>query len=199
MMLSELKLDQPRKLRVALVCGSLREGSCTKVALEYVANYIESHVDAFHLDLQLAPLPFFTERNKQENPLVIEFIDQIKNADAILIGTPEYHGSLTGVLKNALDYLSKDELKNKPIALVAVGAGQYGGIGALDAMSSIMKNLHALVIPYQAAISSSHKVIQNGEVVLNEYKSRLEHVAEQLLLFTKRITSADIQHQTVAA
>jgi Predicted flavoprotein len=71
---------------------------------------------------------------------------EVKQADGIILGTPEYHGSLSGVLKNALDLMGFDEFEGKMIGLVGVSGGQMGAFDALKTLRNIGRALHAWVI-----------------------------------------------------
>lgn len=83
---------------------------------------------------------------------------EVKQADGIILGTPEYHGSLSGVLKNALDLMGFDEFEGKMIGLVGVSGGQMGAFDALKTLRNIGRALHAWVIPEQASIPEAWKV-----------------------------------------
>jgi NAD(P)H-dependent FMN reductase len=84
---------------------------------------------------------------------VNEWRQSILQASALVLGSPEYHGSFSGGLKNLLDYLDIGMLEDKPTALVAVAGGPRSGISTLNAMRNVLRNLHAPVIVEQLAVS----------------------------------------------
>src|ERR1039457_3453097 len=119
-MLHFTKMPEEKRIRVAALCGSLREGSYTKMALTVAlraAAGSTSETDV--IDLREFNLPLADGR-KSPSEETRRFCDRLANADAVLIGTPEYHGSLSGVLKNALDLTGFPEWEGKMIGLVGI-------------------------------------------------------------------------------
>jgi NAD(P)H-dependent FMN reductase len=86
----------------------------------------------------------------------------IRNADAVILGTPMYHGSYSGVLKNALDYCGFDEFENTTVGLLVVSGGPFP-TPALDHLRVVCRSLNAWALPHQAAIPQAHSVFdENG-------------------------------------
>ncbi len=107
-----------------------------------------------------------------------------KAADAIILGTPEYHGSFSGVLKNALDFLTFDELEGKMIGLVGVSGGATGAFDALNGLRSVGRALHAWVLPQQVAIAEAFKVFgDRGQVLDPAIEQRLLSVGSDAARF----------------
>jgi len=123
--------------KVLVLLGSLRAGSINRQLAELA---IESAPDGVRLELfdRLGELPFYNEDVDTEE--VAEPVQALRvaaaEADAALVVTPEYNGSIPGVLKNAIDWLSRPfgngALKGKPVAVVGAAHGQYGGVWAHD-------------------------------------------------------------------
>lgn len=123
--------------KVLVLLGSLRAESINRQLAELA---IESAPDGVRLDLfdRLGELPFYNE--DIDNDDVAEPVKALRaaaaDADAALVFTPEYNGSIPGVLKNAIDWLSRpfgdSALKGKPLAVVGAAAGKYGGVWAHD-------------------------------------------------------------------
>jgi len=117
------------------ISGSLRKDSTNTKLLKEAARL--SAFDSFELGDTRMPLydgDFEAEGLPDE---VVTLGEQVRAADAIVISTPEYNGSLPGVLKNALDWLSRLEdkvLKDKPIAVLSAAAGRTGGARAQYAL-----------------------------------------------------------------
>lgn len=78
--------------------------------------------------------------------LVQDLSEQLQQADALLLVTPEYHGSFSGVLKNALDYFWA-EFTKKPTGVVAISAGKLGGINAATQLQHVVLSLGAFALP----------------------------------------------------
>ena len=124
-------------IEVLVLVGSLRAASINRQLAELA---IESAPDGVHLELfdRLGELPFYNE--EIDNAEVAEPVQALRraaaDADAALVVTPEYNGSIPGVLKNAIDWLSRpfgnSALKDKPLAVVGAAGGRYGGVWGQD-------------------------------------------------------------------
>jgi FMN reductase len=79
------------------------------------------------------------------------------HADALIWATPEYHGSMSSVLKNALDWLGREQLRGKPIGLVAVAGGAFGGLEALTTLRVVARSVHAIAVVDQAVVPFASK------------------------------------------
>ena len=119
--------DIPTRLRVVAIGGSLRENSCCYLALEYLTNLlIDLGCEARILDLRLMNLPFCNGDNQDprpDYPAVAELRRAVSSAHALILATPEYHGGISGVLKNTLDLLSGEHLRGKIAGIVSVLGG----------------------------------------------------------------------------
>ena len=123
--------------KVLVLVGSLRAASINRQLAELA---IESPPDGVRLQLfdRLGELPFYNEDIDTDDVAepVVALRAAAADADAALIVTPEYNGSIPGVLKNAIDWLSRPfgngALKDKPLAVVGGSFGQYGGVWAHD-------------------------------------------------------------------
>lgn len=124
-------------INVLVLLGSLRAASVNRQLAELA---VESAPDGVRLQVfdRLGELPFYNE--DIDNDAVVEPVTALRaaaaDADATLVVTPEYNGSIPGVLKNAIDWLSRPygngALQDKPLAVVGTALGQYGGVWAHD-------------------------------------------------------------------
>jgi len=124
-------------VKVIVLVGSLRAASINRQLAELA---VEAAPEGVTLELfdRLGELPFYNE--DIDNDDVAEPVAALRRAaaeaDAALVVTPEYNGSIPGVLKNAIDWLSRpfgdSALKGKPLAVVGSALGQYGGVWAHD-------------------------------------------------------------------
>lgn len=139
---------------VAAISGSLRPRSFTCAALAVALRGAEAAGARTDLiDLRALPLPFCDAR-EDDSTLPAEVHDlrrRVKAAHGLLLGSPEYHGSFSGVIKNALDLLSSDELAGKMVGLISVSGGG-SGISALSHLRLVMRAVHAWVIPQQVTV-----------------------------------------------
>ena len=124
-------------IKVLVLVGSLRAASVNRQLAELA---IESAPAGARLEFfdRLGELPFYNEDidNADVAEPVVALRQAAADADATLVVTPEYNGSIPGVLKNAIDWLSRpfgnSALKGKPLAVVGAALGQYGGVWAHD-------------------------------------------------------------------
>ena len=140
-------------IRVVGVCGSLRPNGWTGAALKIaLAGAEERGVGTEFLDLREYDLPFCAGGNDaiQGNAGVQRLRQKVLEANGIILATPNYHGTLSGVLKNALDLMSMREFEGKVVALIGVSGGRMGGAATLNTLRAIGRTLHAWVIPSEA-------------------------------------------------
>lgn len=156
--------------QIVILSSSIRKGRDSHLAALYLAKFFnqQSEIKAEILDLQAYNFPLFNERLRfLENPdqQVIEFAEKIKNADAIIIVTPEYNGGYPASLKNVVDLLY-DEWKNKPIAFCTCSSGNYAGTQVLVQMQSIFLKIGALIVPSTLPIAQVQNTFnEHGELV----------------------------------
>jgi NAD(P)H-dependent FMN reductase len=181
-------MDLEKRVRIAGVCGSLREGSYTKMALTIALRAAEGpSCETDLIDLRDFDLVFAdgTGDRGAISPDVAKFRDRLRKADGVIIGTPEYHGSFTGVLKNALDLTGFAEWEGKMIALVGVSGGRLGAHNALNSLRDIGRSLHAWVIPEQVSIPQAYKYFDaTGNLKDHALEERLHEVGRQVARFT---------------
>ncbi|MDL5361281.1 NADPH-dependent FMN reductase [Halalkalicoccus sp. NIPERK01] len=149
---------------VVAIPGSLREASHTRDALREAIRGVEGAGGTGELlDPREYDLPLL---NTDDDPAegVDAFTAAVREADAVLLGTPMYHGSYSGVLKNALDHCGFDEFENKTVGLLAVSGGAFP-ITALEHLRSVCRALNAWVLPHQAAVPRAHGAFEDGEFV----------------------------------
>ncbi len=180
--------EKESPLRIAGISGSLRAGSYTRRAVEAaLAGAAESGAQTRLIDLNGYNLIFRAGQDETGYPSdVARLRAEIKQADGIILGTPEYHGSLSGVLKNALDLMGFDEFEGKMIGLVGVSGGQMGAFDALNTLRNIGRALHAWVIPEQASIPEAWKVFtEDGKIADPKLEKRLKDVGRQVARFAQ--------------
>ena len=124
-------------VNVLALVGSLRAASINRQLAELAAETAPAGVTVTVFE-GLGDLPFYNEDidNETVPASVVALREAAGKADAALVFTPEYNGSIPGVLKNAIDWLSRPfgngALKGKPLAGVGAALGQYGGVWAHD-------------------------------------------------------------------
>jgi chromate reductase, NAD(P)H dehydrogenase (quinone) len=165
-------MNRPR-MKLVLMSGSLRHGSLNSAVIRAAAKYAERHPAVGGSSvLSLRDFPLFDEdiEGPGEPPAVVAAKRAVCAASAILIATPEYNGAMSGVVKNAVDWLSRpwggSPLTDKPVATVSAAPGPGGGRKAQEILRGVLSELGARVIPHDIlAISGTSGLLDNnGEV-----------------------------------
>lgn len=152
---------------IAILSSSVRTGRLSNRVALYFKNYLDEHklVSSEILDLNEYNFPVFDERlSYQKNPLpaVIEFANKIKEADGILIVTPEYNGGYPAALKNVIDLLYA-EWRRKPIAISTVSDGVFGGTQVITSLAFSLFKIKAWLVPAMCPMPSvSHLFDEHG-------------------------------------
>jgi NAD(P)H-dependent FMN reductase len=167
---------------VVAISGSLREGSFTNVALRYVLGAAERAGASTDLvDLQDFELPLL-DPDAGDAGDAPELRERVGAADAIVLGTPVYHGSYSSVLKTALDYLSREEFGEQTVGLLAVAGGSFP-VTALDHLRIVCRSLGAWVVPHQAAVPSASAVVEGSTIVDDALVERIERLGQEVVAY----------------
>ena len=139
---------------VVAVSGSLRDTSYTRTALRYVLRAAdEAGAETTLLDLREYDLPVY-DPDVDEQGDAAEATRLVREADAVALGTPVYHGSYSGALKNFHDYCGFDEYEDTTVGLLATaGGGSYGS--TLDHLRITVRGVHGWVLPHQVGLRNA--------------------------------------------
>ena len=153
------------KKKVVAICGSTRTQSVNLSIIQYVGRLLSAEVE-FEIYNELSLLPHFNpDLDKERAPDIVETLrDKIRDADGVLICTPEYVFSLPGALKNAIEWcVSTTIFSEKPVALITASAS---GAKAHESLQLVMKTIYAdMTEETQLLIQGAKgKVNNNGEV-----------------------------------
>ena len=180
--------EKEQALHIVGISGSLRIGSYTRRAVETaLQGAAESGAKTRLIDLRDYDLIFRDGKDESHYPPgVFRLRADVKQADGLILGTPEYHGGLSGVLKNVLDLMGFDEFEGKMIGLVGVSGGRMGAYDALNTLRNVGRALHAWVIPEQASVPEAWKVFtEDGRITDPQLEARLKEVGSQLARFAR--------------
>jgi NAD(P)H-dependent FMN reductase len=109
---------------------------------------------------------------------------EVRAAQGIILGTPEYHGSYSGVLKNTLDLMGFDEFEGKMLGLVGVSGGKIGAVDALNALRTVGRALHAWVVPQQVSVPEAWRIFNaDGSLKDKRLEAGLKQVGQQVARF----------------
>jgi NAD(P)H-dependent FMN reductase len=180
--------QDPLVIRIVGLAGSLRTTSATRMAVRCaLLGAEEDGADAQLLDLAAYDLPFLgREKERAAMNAVERFLADLRAADGIILGSPEMHGSISGVLKNALDLTSRELFEGKMLGLIGVAGGRMGASETLSHLRAIGRSLHAWVVPTQVSIAAADEAFDSrGEPANVEIGERLKSVGRQVAHFAR--------------
>lgn len=184
----ESMANRADEIVVAGLCGSLGEASVTRRALQVaLAGAEQAQAHTVLIDLREWTLPFCgTEFSPDEFPDVARLRETIRGAHGLIWATPEYHGSFSGVLKNALDLLTIDDFSGKMVGLLGVAAGSIGAGNALSHLRTVGRQLHAWVLPAQVSVASSYGAFnEDGTLKSADIDKRLREMGRDVARFAR--------------
>lgn len=177
--------------KIVGIGGSLRPDSYSQIALNLAAQRVTAlGAEAEILDLRTMQLPFCDGGDEYPNyPDVERLRSTVKQADGLILATPEYHGGVSGVLKNALDLMSFEQLDGKVTGLISVLGGQPNS-NALNELRLIMRWVHAWVIPEHIGIGQVWKAFTpEGKILDEKLSQRFDQFAQSLVENTRKLRS----------
>jgi chromate reductase, NAD(P)H dehydrogenase (quinone) len=156
-------------MKILAIAGSIRSGSHNARLLRSVAVWLPDGVTIEQWD-RIGELPYFNE-DLEADPgrEVTELRDAVRGADALLIATPEYNHSIPGVLKNALDWLSRPTragaLERKPAAVIGASTSMFGAVWAQAETRKVLAAAGAEVIDLELPVPYAHDAISEDDVL----------------------------------
>lgn len=174
------------------VGGTTRAGSSTERALRFALQVAEregARTLGFY-GPELAELPMYAPELPARTEGAVRFVEELRQADGIIVASPGYHGSVSGLVKNALDYV--EDLRDDPrcyfdglaVGCIATGAGWQAIVATIQQLRTIAHSLRGWPTPLGAAINSTQKVFDDeGDVVDERSRFQLETVAREVMQF----------------
>ncbi len=177
--------------------GTLRANSSTERALRHCLAAVERQGGRTRLfAAEELDLPMYAPHELERTPRALELVKALRDADAVVVGSPGYHGAVSGLVKNALDYIEdlredpRVYLDNTPWGCISCAYGWQAAVGTLTQLRSIGHALRAWPTPLGVAINSADAVwAPSGELADTEQgravADQLELLASQLLAFAQ--------------
>ncbi|MBO8164422.1 MAG: NAD(P)H-dependent oxidoreductase [Brevibacillus sp.] len=181
-------------IRVLLLSGSVATPAHTHALIEAVAALLkQTGCEPIIWDLRERPLPiadpdYHYEPERHPEQVVQELVSLAKAADAFVLGSPNYHNSYSGVLKNALDTLNMDHFRDKPVGLVGNGGG-LRSTQPLDHLRIVVRGLLGVAIPIQVA-SCRHDFERQADkyvITADDLKQRIAAFTQQLVTYAVKL------------
>ena len=188
--------------RILAFAGSTRTDSLNKkLARAALEGAAEAGAETTFIDLRDYPLPLFDEDLEAAEGLpenAARLRELFLSHDGLLIASPEYNGSLSAVLKNTIDWLSRRQGDEAPLVcfrekvalLVAASPGGLGGLRGLRHLNTILHGLQVIVLPEQKAIPAAHKVIGAEGITDESVVADVKRLGARLAEMTTRIHGA---------
>jgi chromate reductase len=173
-------------MKILAISGSLRSGSHNTALLRAAAEEAPRNVE-LELWEGLKEIPPFDEDDEADlAPAVEAFRHAVRDADAVLIATPEYNASIPGQLKNALDWVSRpiaeNPFRNVPTAVVGASTGAFGGVWAQAELRKVLGILGARVVEGEVALPhAGEQFDEGGRLVHQETREQLAELLADLV------------------
>ena len=179
-------MSSRRTITIAGIPGSLRRESFNRRLLEAAAHELAAGVELEIWDGLAGVPPFNQDAETGPVPLAVaELRTLIAHADAVLIATPEYNGSMPGQLKNALDWASRPPgnavLEGKPVATVSASPTPYGAAWAQESLRRVLNVIGADLAGGELAVPHAFRQFdQDGRLADAELRGRLAELVAEL-------------------
>ena len=157
-------------MRILGIAGSLRAASLNQQLLRLVAEELPAGVELDIFD-GLAEIPPYDQDLDDLQPHeVVGFKDAIAAADAILVATPEFNGSIPGQLKNAFDWVSRPRAENpirsKPVAVIGASTSAFGGVWAQRELKKVLGIMGASVLDVELPVAKADSRLAEPDLEL---------------------------------
>ncbi|WP_395396190.1 NAD(P)H-dependent oxidoreductase (plasmid) [Novosphingobium sp. BL-8A] len=174
--------------------GTLAHDSSTARLLRHALSQCEEAGAEVRLFTSHAlEIPFYAPGRNLENAAASELVAAMREADAVVLSSPGYHGSISGLIKNALDYteeLAGDRrpyFDGIPVGLIAAGAGWQGANATIATLRSIVHALRGWPTPLGIAVNSRQPLFDaDGRLIATQVDEQLGAMTRQLMDFVAR-------------
>lgn len=173
--------------------GTLRPGSSSEQALRLAMRTVAESGASTRIfgGEELAQLPMYAPERSFRTSVAREYVEHLRAADGIIVASPGYHGSISGLVKNALDYTedmrddSRAYFTDRAVGLVVAAHGWQASVTTLEALRSIVHSLRGWVTPYGAAINSSECRFVDERCDQPRVEEQLDLVGSEVMRFAR--------------
>jgi len=193
-----------RKPKILAFAGSIREGSYNKKLIQAAVNGAKkAGAEVTLIDIKDYPLPVYDgdieeQQGLPENAMKLKKL--MWEHDGFLIASPEYNSSISGALKNLIDWTTRQATKDevylscyidKVAAIMSASPGGLGGIRGLVHLRSILENIYTLVLPTQKTISNAQEAFDSEGNLKNEtHAKEVENIGNKLAIMIDKLKSS---------
>ncbi|MGH2793088.1 MAG: NADPH-dependent FMN reductase [Actinomycetota bacterium] len=183
-----------KKPLIVGIGGTTRANSSTEKALRFALGVAEKEgAEVVMFDgPTLDRLPHYAPEKPERAPEAVELIDALRRADGIIVATPGYHGTISGLVKTALDYTedmredAQPYFAERPVGCIATGAGWQGTVTALEGLRTVVHTLRGWPTPLGAAINTAQPAFSpDGDPIDERVAFQLTTVAQEVMRFVR--------------
>ena len=178
--------DKP--LKVIGLAGEYRSSSKSGMLVNLALKMAKEHgADVEFWDLDERPLPLVGEEGCWAHPNVKAFQTLLEESDAFLLSSPEYHGTMSGVMKNTMDWMYDKHVGGKVFGLMST-LGGVTNANTLNHMRISLRWLHGWPVPEQLAIGHVKEAFdEDGGLVNEDLHQRLSKLVNSVLTAAKKL------------
>lgn len=190
--------------KILCFAGSLRTDSLNKKLVKLAMSGARSaNAEVTYIDLRDFPMPIYDGDIEAATGLpehAVRLKALMKEHDAFLISSPEYNSSISGALKNAIDWASRPAGEEKPLecftgkvaGIMSASPGALGGLRGLVAVRSILGNINVLVCPEQVAVPMAADAFdENGSLRDSKKQQLVENIGRRVADVTRKLLAPD--------
>ena len=178
---------------IVAVGGTLRANSTTERAMRYVLDAAQrAGARTKLISGSSLQLPLYQPDNPERSDAARDLVAELALADGIILGSPGYHGSISGLVKNALDYAEdlrtdvRPYFSGRAVGCIATAGGWSGAVNTLGALRDIVHALRGWPTPLGAAINSTEQVFdEDGTCQMPRVAQVLELMAGEVMSFAR--------------
>lgn len=179
---------------IVAIGGTTRPGSTTERALRVCLSAAEARgAEGVLLGGAELMLPLYEYGQHQRSPAMRHLIEQVRRADGLILASPGYHGTMSGLVKNALDYVedlrgdTRPYFDGRAVGCVGVAFGWQAAVNTMTALRNVVHALRGWPTPAGAALNSSSPLFdEQGRCTDDHARQQLELIGNQVLDFALR-------------
>ena len=192
--------SQLMRPKILAFAGSTRTDSFNKKLVKVASDgAIETGADVSVIDLKDFPMPLYDEDLERQEGLpsnVLKLKDLMLAHQGFLISSPEYNSSISGVLKNTIDWTSRPRdgeppsacFQDKIVGLMSASPGALGGLRGLVHVRAILENMGVIVLPNQVAVSKAHEAFDvHGNLNDKKQEQKVKSVGTKLVQIISKL------------
>jgi NAD(P)H-dependent FMN reductase len=175
-------------MKIIILPGSNRKDATSTALCKYIQQLLEEKgCEVSLFDLYETPVPFYGKGIVYDDANLRRMKQLFLDAQAVVLATPEYHGTMSGVLKNALDHLGSDHFSSKPVLSVS-SAGGAVGVSSLQNLQTVVRYVHGINCPEWISIGGDNRrFTPEGEPADAKTKERVHRTVDYFFQMTKSL------------